>query len=288
MREYEITPQSSPLLIIAAHPDDEILMGAGIIRHAVKSGVPVTVVMVTNGDYEATTQAEGFIRPRECLKAARILGLKNDDLIFMGYADTGMYETESFVYRLYSEKNQSNIFTSHVGMSTYAPPESPDWHTAAHSVSAPYCRASFRQDLSEIISHVQPHTIFTHHPLDRHGDHAGIALFVRDLLMTEFSEADHKPDLYECVIHSCAGDENWPLRDGLSHFSCPADLALKMGEDWETRCCFPVPPEMLEEDMSRNLKYQALQCHRSALKPDAIDYLEAFVKKEEVFFKAHV
>ena len=47
---------SSPVLVIAAHPDDETLGAAGVIESAVAAGRPVYVAVVTNG---ATAGAAG-------------------------------------------------------------------------------------------------------------------------------------------------------------------------------------------------------------------------------------
>ena len=40
---------TSPVLVIAAHPDDEALGSAGVIEAALDAGRPVYVVVVTNG-----------------------------------------------------------------------------------------------------------------------------------------------------------------------------------------------------------------------------------------------
>ncbi len=54
---------------------------------------------------------------------------------------------------------------------------------------------------------------------------------------------------------------------------------------WEDRIRFPVPACMRTEERDVNLKYQALSCHVTALKPDAVDFLYAFIKSEELFWE---
>lgn len=42
---------------------------------------------------------------------------------------------------------------------------------------------------------------------------------------------------------------------------------------------------MRTEVREDNLKYRALSCHITALKPDAVDFLYAFIKNEELFWE---
>ena len=42
---------------------------------------------------------------------------------------------------------------------------------------------------------------------------------------------------------------------------------------------------MRTEERDKNLKYQALSCHITALKPDAVAFLYAFIKNEELFWE---
>ena len=42
---------------------------------------------------------------------------------------------------------------------------------------------------------------------------------------------------------------------------------------------------MKQEKGTDNLKYQALLQHKTALEPDAYEFLMAFIKDEEVFWK---
>ena len=42
-----------PILIVAPHPDDEVLSSGGLIQKAVKSGKSVHIIYLTNGDESA-------------------------------------------------------------------------------------------------------------------------------------------------------------------------------------------------------------------------------------------
>lgn len=275
-------------MLIVPHEDDEILMAAGIIEKALQEKKRVTVVMATNGDYEGTDKISGSVRLQETLLGLEILGLTADNVIFMGYADTGMDPVESFIYRLYTEEDESRLHPGHCGTKTYALPGKMDFHSEKYGRAANYTRRNFKEDLREIIRENEPDTIFTTSEEDMHGDHSGLFLFVKEILQEE-KQRGYRPVLYSTVVHSGAGDENWPLREkkqgeGLPFYTCPADFD-RGGLKWEERISFPVPASMQSTDFSVNLKALALSMHKNALKEDAVEYLYSFIKAEEIFWK---
>ena len=101
--QVEFTPQDR-VLIMAPHPDDEILGCAGIIQKALAAKIPVKVVFFTYGDnnewafllyrkhpviMSKAVQGMGMVRHDEAIEAAREMGLSPDDLVFLGYPDFG-------------------------------------------------------------------------------------------------------------------------------------------------------------------------------------------------------
>ncbi len=102
-------PQKTDILIIAPHPDDAVLCCAGVIQQARARGKTVRVVNVTDGDgYKdaaaalfgkkeaALTTADmrkfGRIRRREELQALAVLGVKRNQVTFLGYPDGWLNE----------------------------------------------------------------------------------------------------------------------------------------------------------------------------------------------------
>src|SRR6267143_6247053 len=69
------------IMIFAPHPDDEALIAAGRMRAAVTAGDTGKVVVVTNGDINGV-QA-GLTREGESVAAAQLLGLTEQDVIFL-------------------------------------------------------------------------------------------------------------------------------------------------------------------------------------------------------------
>src|SRR5687768_1228757 len=72
-------------LVIAPHPDDDILIAAGVIHRARQAGITVWVMFATNGDVEGIST--GLARQGEAINALALLGVDEDHAVFLGYAD---------------------------------------------------------------------------------------------------------------------------------------------------------------------------------------------------------
>src|SRR6185436_19732439 len=73
------------VMVVAPHPDDDVITASGVVRRAVLRGETVRVVYVTNGDYAGTSY--GFQRQGEAVGAEAQLGVPESNLIFLGYPD---------------------------------------------------------------------------------------------------------------------------------------------------------------------------------------------------------
>ncbi len=282
--QMKIDKSWGSIMIIVPHQDDEILMSSGIIRECTKQNIPCTVVMATNGDYECKDFSKGYARLRESIEGIEVLGLSVDDYEIMGYADTGMPETESFLAHLYHEKDSEKIYPSYCGENTYGLPEKKEYCFATKEIHRPYNRKSFLTDLKEILMKKRPEKIFTTSGFDTHGDHSGLYAFVCEALDQLKEKENYTPQLYCGLIHSCAGDEVWPVRSGTT-FTCPEGLEENNQYVWQERYVLKMPEEMCVEQGDKNLKLQALKKHDTALEPDAYEFLMAFIKNEEIFWK---
>lgn len=251
------------ILVVVPHSDDEVILFGGLIQRALKEKCNVYVALVTNGDYEATTEAEGITRPMETIAGLQVLGLPETKLFLMGYADIGMPKPESFVWRLWEENEEEKVQPSHVGTHTYGCEKHPDFHSTQYGVPASYTKKAFREDLAELLRVVKPDMVFTTHPEDAHGDHAGLYQFLREL-------TDAK--LYTAFCHNCLGDGAWPLPG--KTFTCPPGM--------ETEWARGIKLELTADEVEN--KRQALEKHKAALKPDAVDFLRSFVKGDEIYF----
>lgn len=280
----------SDIMIIVPHADDETLMTGGIIHKAVKDNLNINVVIVTNGDYFAEDYSYGQQRIRETIEVLGKLGLSKEHIWFFGYADTGFEEEVSFITKLYHAKSDTEIFPSTCSDHTYGIEKyAEDYHTIKYGEHAKYCRKHFMMDLKSIIKECLPQNIFTTSLYDLHGDHSGLYLFTIESLKDIISvNKEYKPNVYHGIVHSTAGDQNWPSieEDGrIESHNMPYNLEEKTNLKWEDRFVFNVEKELLSGERSKNLKYLAIKSYKSQMKPDVKDYLLSFVKKDEFFWQ---
>ena len=76
--------QKIDMMVIVPHEDDELAIAGPMIYEAVKKELNIKVVFSTNGDFYAH---EGEIRLKEAIKSLNVLGVKTEDIIFLGYGD---------------------------------------------------------------------------------------------------------------------------------------------------------------------------------------------------------
>jgi LmbE family N-acetylglucosaminyl deacetylase len=96
---FSVALAHANILVVAPHPDDDTIMASGIVSRAVQRGEQVRIVYVTNGDYLGASA--GYTREGEAVSGQNILGLQENDLIFLGYPD-GYLQT---VYTDYPNSN---------------------------------------------------------------------------------------------------------------------------------------------------------------------------------------
>jgi LmbE family N-acetylglucosaminyl deacetylase len=236
------------ILVLAPHPDDEVLMAAGIIHRAVQQGARLTVCVASNGAYLDIGGTRAAVRRAESLAALNLLGVGEEDVRFLGYPDTGMEPELSFFYNLYG----NGAYETHK-------------------------KADFERELDKLLEDAKPKLVITSSPWDMHGDHVGLYRFAMDAVSR--LPKGERPEVWQSLIHSPAGDDAWPIPEsGL--FTMPPRLEEMTSLRWDGRIVVPV-----EET---GLKLRAIQEYRSALKyeeePEVVRYLLAFAKREEIFW----
>src|ERR1700681_1738646 len=173
---------SDRILVLAPHPDDEVLGAGGVLREAVRRGLPTRVVFLTYGDSNEwsflvyrkrpvilpqSVLAMGTLRRQEALAAAAILGVPAANLSFLGYPDYGTL----------------NIWRDHWG------DQPPGRGRLTRATAVPYSTAyrpgaAFKgeeilKDLEAVVRQFRPTRIFVSHPADHHPDHSALYLFTR-------------------------------------------------------------------------------------------------------------
>jgi len=119
--KHQKTSKKNKILVIAAHPDDEVLgCGGSILRHS-DNGDEVSVVFLSDGESSRDNEIDrNKIRKREhqAHEVASILGIK--ELIFLNLPDNKLdsmqlLEIVKLIENIINKLNPSLIYTHHGG-----------------------------------------------------------------------------------------------------------------------------------------------------------------------------
>ncbi|MHB8071942.1 MAG: PIG-L deacetylase family protein [Candidatus Cryosericum sp.] len=267
--QTEVTIAASDrVLVVSPHPDDESIACSGLIQHALTAGAQVRVLWMTAGDHNvigpplfsrkaAVTPAQfrdiGHRRMKEAMTAAALLGLKPQDLIFLGYPDMGLSD-------IFLKMWSSQPYRSGLTNATVVP--------YAESVVAgqPQTAKNLLADVEHVMSSFQPTVVAYPNFIDNHPDHQATALFVT----AAFADLHLAPRRLEYVVHV----NGWPrpLRYApfVDSYAPPAARILGLRQE-----VVHLTPAEVE------VKTHAIQAHASELLPLAT--LVAFARRTEVF-----
>ncbi|MDO8914619.1 MAG: PIG-L family deacetylase [Coriobacteriia bacterium] len=260
----------SRVLVIAPHPDDEVIAPGGLTWEARNSGADVRAVMLTCGDgfkkaaralgkgraTPASFLSLGTMRRSECSDALAALGVPEQDRIFLGYPDAGLRALWEFDW------DPAQV---HLGRNGHT--EVP--YDFAYRRGAPYCGASVTADLSSIIADYRPTAIVYPDPNDRHPDHQAAAAFVEYALY----DSGYECRRFTYVAHFGHYPFPWAYVPSLS-LAAPEEL-LEVGTRWETL-------QLSREAIAKKLA--ALRRYASQMWiPHMNVYLRSFVRRNELF-----
>ncbi len=260
------------ILVLAPHPDDETLGCGGIIQKAVALNLPVRVVFLTYGDDNEwsfliyrkffvygshAVEKMGLVRDGEARQAAAKLGLRPDQITFLGYPD---HAVQSIWYEHWSGQPPA---VGPLSRATEVP------YPDAYRPGAPYRGDDIVRDLRSILQDFKPTKIFLSHPADDHPDHRSLYVFTRVALWDIYGDAQG-PELFPYLVHF----SGWPEHSGLHEsWKLNPAPALRDGIRWVS--------EALDE-REVETKLEALRRHKSQHEAGA-PFLDAFVRENELF-----
>lgn len=266
-----LPPYAGPLggrvLVLAPHPDDEVLAAGGLIQRVLASGGEVYIAWMTLGDGFQWDAAllDRTLRPRpedlrqlaqrrlgEAQEAARRLGVPPDHLFFLGYPDRGLLAM--FLENFYIPYRSKATLLDRVAYSgTFHP-------------GAPYTGAAWEADLRAILDQVRPEVVVAPAPEDAHRDHRATAYMALRLL----GERGWLSRLRFYMVH---GGLEWPLPKGLHPGLYLEPPPRGRHLTWERLDLSPGEVAT---------KQEALRAHRSQMALLG-RFMEAFVRKNELF-----
>jgi len=203
----EATPleKGARLLVLAPHPDDEVLAAGGQIQLAKAAGAEVRIVWLTAGDgfdlasgrpapRPEALRALAIRRMEEANEAAEILGVSKEGRVFLGYPDQGLL-------RLFLTHYYLPYVSPHTALDKVAYP-------GCLSLGAPYTGQSLEGDLEAVVREFAPTRVLAPSPLDAHPDHQATAYFAMRIL----GKMGWEGRLRYYIVH---GGYEYPLPKGL-------------------------------------------------------------------------
>ena len=131
------------ILVFAPHPGDETFGCGGTIAKALTEGFEVSVIVITDGRYlfsemlgvesNPTPLEVMQMRKEETKKACTVLGMKQEDVLFLNFEDgtlqTYMQEVSEHIVQILKSKSPTQVFY------TYEKDVNPDHQVTSHIVS---------------------------------------------------------------------------------------------------------------------------------------------------------
>ncbi len=268
--------RSTRLMVVSPHPDDETLGAGGLIQQVLGIGGAVKVVFMTSGDgYPEGVEMEehiahptaqdfreyGVERQEEAVRVLETLGMKEKDVIFLGFPDGGLCSILS-KYPSDDGPDYKSPFT----LEDRPPP--PDVILPNTEYNAEDLEKAIHQEMTDF----RPTLLVTTHSRDQHPDHHSTYFFVKETLKAlEKQKPSWKPQLLTFLIHF----GQWPLDGGGGTGSrlYPPQGFPEKDIEWSS---FPLSPE--EVDTKRRA---LLQYHTQMLIMGR--YLLSFARGNELF-----
>lgn len=246
------------VLVIAPHPDDDILgVGSSIVSFR-ETGVPVLVVFLTSGDANLAGKRLITLHPFSVPHEFRSLGARRQKEAVVALGRLGV-APEQAVFLNYPDRGLSALLSDHwLALDPYVSPytgRKAKYLAAAYNPGSAYCGEELLRDLKEIIWRFRPTRIYVPHPQDAHADHRAGYAFVQ-MALSELAEVCSEFDLPEqrlYLVHYHGG--LWPTPSKVRHV-----LSLEApgsSLDWGEWHVVEVSPEAV------HAKYRALRAHAS-------------------------
>jgi len=271
--ELEPIKKEDRVLIFAPHPDDETLGTAGIIQKAAAAGAEVRVMYLTNGEhnqlafivYEKRFVIKqkalihmGEVRRKEAISAMKLLGVPEENLIFLGYPDFG---TLAIFLRYWGDVKPFKNMLTRVSNVPYKDALTPN---------ALYKGESVLWDVESVLRKYKPTKIFVTNPVDTNRDHRAAYLFLQ-VALWDLKGQIPEPKIYQYLIHCYS----WPLPRNYHPelYTNTPDILGKSQITWQSSGL---------SDKEVEAKHNAILLYRSQCSDSAF-YLTAFARKNELF-----
>ena len=261
------------LLVVAPHPDDEVIAAGGVIQRVRAANGAVHIVYLTDGDgFTDGVRAErhlaaprpvdyreyGRVRRQEARRALQLLGIGRESLTFLGFPDEGLGQLMTSYW-----SDRRAAYRSHFTRR--------DRPLRFEEIQAPvkFSGEDLTRELATVISNFKPTVILTPRQEDQHVDHCAAWFFVEDAL-GDVQRAD--PDFHTDVLTYIVHYYSWPFERDSRWLPAPAGLRSGVS-GWLT---LPL------SDRENAIKRRALRAYTTQML--MMDwFLDGFARRNEIF-----
>lgn len=269
-----------PVLVVAPHPDDEVLIAAGIIARSRRAGVAVDVAVMTNGGLGC--ERDGGVRQAESVTGLAALSVTEDHIHFLGLPDGALADLGATPLPPVQQRDRDGRCVAVTTTSAWRGRGDHDVHTRRTGRPGPLTVDVAEDDLVALLDELKPVLVVTTHELDTHPDHAATGILVRRALEVRAARHETMPSpvhLWRGVVHV---DDVWPKAEA-SHPPFTPDRPMPPLPSW---CAGTSPPMRIPVDDAvggPTGKLAVLAAHRSQMGPRPEDnWLAAFARTDEV------
>ena len=218
-------PAATRLLVIAPHPDDDVLGAGGLMQRVKSTGGAVRIVYLTDGegypegvreeDHIARPTAKNYLgygklRRREARAALVRLGLADAFQTFLGFPDGGLCQ----LTRAYWSERRGAYRSPYTRLTR--PPKS-----ELLVPSTRYRGEDLSQELALVIGDFKPTMIAVPRQEDQHADHCAAWFFLADSLTdVRRVHPEFRTDVINYIIHF----NTWPFEDDGPRLEPPPGL----------------------------------------------------------------
>lgn len=251
--------------IFAPHYDDEINLGGGLIPYLIDRGANVYIVYSTNSDYAFPPER----RVKENRNASKALGIKEENILILGYADTS-FKCEKHLFRSKDKivKSPSNY------METYGVDGREDYIFSKTGHHHDYTANNYYCDLKSVILDLKADILICV-DLDEHPDHRMLSLTFDSVIGELLAETKNTYMPY--VLHRFAYALSYYSYADYPSLNIKSTCRPRLGYiekynqdwidtyyyEWETRIRFPLLESCMTNKLSRNIIIRALCCYSS-------------------------
>ena len=240
------------VMVIVPHEDDELNLFGGLFEEYLKYGSEVKVVFVTNGDLYLPRET----RIREAIRALAEVGIKEENIIFLGYGDGYLHK------HLYNAYDGERMISEAGFMETHGA----DFHPAFVE-EHPFTRENYIGDLKACILQERPDVLFCN-DYDSHTDHQAVSLAFEEAVGEILRESSgYTPTVYKGYAYSTAfyAPEDFYSGSNLLSTKNPSEDD-RTGEGiyrWSERVRLPVSAKSLSRSLYQCSVYRAAKQHKS-------------------------